>query len=349
MFLLKKKNQSVVGLDVGMREIKAVELSRSGSGYAVTRLAVKPVVSEQATIETLKNLAQEAGFRTTQTVSAVSGRSVVVRYITMHPMNRDELNTAMKYEAGKYIPFSLEDVVLDCQPLMGGVAEGRMGAEMKVLLVAVKRDHILSHVGQLSQAGYHSSIVDVDAFALGNAFNFARSQSGQGNSENNVGIVDIGATKTSINVCCSGASLFTREVYLGGNDFTNAISRHRGLNFFEAEGFKMDTSTDETELASSINLTLEELCNEIQMSFDYFENQFDAHVGEVLLTGGGSQMKGLSSGLSERFGRSTEIWNPLSEIEIKGSNLDEATLASVGPRMAVAVGLASRITSGKLS
>jgi len=72
-------------------------------------------------------------------------------------------------------------------------------------------------------------------------------------------------------------------------------------------------------------------------------------VGEVLLTGGGSQMKGLSSGLSERFGRSTEIWNPLSEIEIKGSNLDEATLASVGPRMAVAVGLASRITSGKLS
>ena len=348
MFLLKKKNQSVVGLDVGMREIKAVELSRVGNGYAVTRLATKPVVSEQAGVETLKNLAHEAGFRTSQTVSAVSGRSVVVRYITMHPMNNEELHTAMKYEAGKYIPFNLEDVVVDCQPLAGGVSEGRAGAEMKVLLVAVKRDHIMAHVGELNQAGYHTVVVDVDAFALGNAYNFVRSLSPEG-PRDNVGIVDIGATKTSINVCCAGTSLFTREVYLGGNDFTNAISRHRGLNFFEAEGMKMDPATDEAELGASINLTLEELCNEIQMSFDYFENQFDAQVGEVLLTGGGAQMKGLAGNLTERFERPTQVWNPLSEIAVRADNIDEESLAAAGPRMAVALGLASRLATGRLS
>ena len=183
----------------------------------MTRLATKPVVSEQAGVETLKNLAHEAGFRTNQTVSAVSGRSVVVRYITMHPMNNEELHTAMKYEAGKYIPFNLEDVVVDCQPLAGGVAEGRTSAEMKVLLVAVKRDHILTHVGQLSQAGYHAVIVDVDAFALGNAFNFVRSLSPTARAT--TWASSISARQDEHHVCCSGTSLFTREVVPGRQRF----------------------------------------------------------------------------------------------------------------------------------
>ena len=112
---------------------------------------------------------------------------------------------------------------------------------------------------------------------------------------------------------------------------------------------KMDPATDEGDLATSINLTLEELCNEIQMSFDYFENQFDARVGEVLLTGGGAQMKGLAGNLAERFDRPTEVWNPLSEIAVRADNVDEESLAAAGPRMAVALGLASRLATGKLS
>ena len=99
MFQFRKKNQRILGLDIGSREIKAVELTRTGGGFAVTRLASKPLVSEQAAVETLRQLAQESKFKTTRTISSVSGRSVVVRYITMQPMTAAELNTAMKYEA----------------------------------------------------------------------------------------------------------------------------------------------------------------------------------------------------------------------------------------------------------
>ncbi len=350
MFQFRKKNQSILGLDIGSREIKAVELTRVGGGFAVTRLAAKPLVSEQAAVETLRQLAQESKFKTMRTISSLSGRSVVVRYITMQPMTEAELRTAMKYEAEKYIPFEMNEVVIDCQCLEGAPEKGHRGAEMKVLLVAAKRDLIVKHISTLNQAGFQPVVVDVDAFALGNAYRLARMSAvgtalpaEEGGASKVVGIVDIGASKTNINIACGRTSLFTREIYVGGNDFTNSISRHRGLNFNEAEGMKLNPSTPKEELEGAVSLTIEDLGNEVQLSFDYFENQFEAELSEVLLTGGGSLLRGLAEAFEVKFRKPTKVWNPLAEVPVQAGSFDAEVIRAVGPRTAVALGLASRM------
>ncbi|MFH1549815.1 MAG: type IV pilus assembly protein PilM [Planctomycetota bacterium] len=350
MFQFRKKNQSILGLDIGSREIKAVELTRTGGGFAVTRLAAKPLVSEQAAVETLRQLAQESKFKTMRTISSVSGRSVVVRYITMQPMTAAELRTAMKYEAEKYIPFGMDEVVIDSQCLEGAPEKGRRGAEMKVLLVAAKRDLIVQHINTLSQAGFQPAVVDVDAFALGNSYRFVRASAldtappaGEGGASKVVGIVDIGASKTNINIARGRISMFTREIYVGGNDFTNSISRYKGLNFNEAEGMKLNPSTPKEELEGAVGLTIEDLGNEIQLSFDYFENQFEAEVSEVLLTGGGSLLRGLAEAFEVKFRKSTKVWNPLAEVPVQAGSFDAEVIQDVGPRTAIALGLASRM------
>ncbi len=346
MTLLKKKNQSVIGLDVGSREIKAVELTRSGAGYAVSRLASKPLNSRESAVDVLRELSSEADFSTTRVVCSVSGRSVVVRYISMQRMNPEELRTMMKYEAGKHIPFGIDEVVIDCQNLDLPSVSGRAEADMKVLLVAAKRGFVAEHVKRINQAGYNTVIVDVDAFALGNAYNFSRSIKAGDEPAKNTGIVDIGASKTSINISCGDSSMFTREIYLGGDEFTNAISRQRGLSVAEAEEFKTSPDTALDELEEVVSMTAEDLGNEIQMSFDYFENQFETGVNEVLLTGGGALLRGLENAFEERFQRPTRIWNPLAETPIQ-AGYEPRMPESAGPKMAVALGLASRLSMGK--
>jgi type IV pilus assembly protein PilM len=155
--------------------------------------------------------------------------------------------------------------------------------------------------------------------------------------------VDVGASKTNINIACGETSLFTREIYAGGSDFTSAISRLRGLDFYEAEGFKINPATPDAELNEAVGQTAEELGNEIQMSFDYFENQFDTKVSEVLLTGGGSLLRGLAGAFETKFRKPTRVWDPLSDVAVMDGTFSADVLQSMGPRMAVSLGLASRL------
>jgi len=345
MFHFRKKNQNMLGLDIGSREIKAVELTRTGAGFSVTSLASKPLISEEATVDTLRQLAQESRFKASRATSSISGRSVVVRYITMQPMTDSELRTAMKYEAEKYIPFAVNDVVIDSQCLDGAPEGGMRGAEMKVLLVAAKRALVLGHINKLAESGFELAVLDVDAFALGNAYHLVRAAAPAEEPVKTTGIVDIGASKTNINIACGNVSLFTREIYIGGDDFTNAICRQEGIEFYEAEALKQSTDTSEDALKKAVNLTLEDLGNEIQLSFDYFEHQFDTEVGEVLLTGGGSLLRDLTSVFEEKFRKPTRIWNPLLEVPVQAKGFNTEVLEAVGPRMAIALGLASRLIS----
>ncbi len=342
-----KKNR-VVGLDIGSSEVKALELfDGGGEGFAVTGYCSSKVNSPDEVKFAIREVIRKGGFKTKKVVTSVSGRSVIVRYVTMLQMSKEDLNQAIRYEADKYIPFEVEEDVLDCQILEENVgkSEGSDQPEMKVLLVAVKRSLIEEHVMLLRECGLQPAVIDVDAFALGNAFEL-RAANGKREKDHDdkvVALIDIGANKTNINILKGKTSYFTREVYLAGNDFTGAISRRLGVEEAEAEALKNDPRDRVGEIEECILPTLDDLGNEIQLSFDYFENQFDKEVEEVYVSGGSAKLPGLARTFEGNFDKPIVFWDPLEDLRVASDRVDEKSLRGRASQLAVTVGLASRL------
>jgi len=342
--MLKRKIKSLIGLDIGSRAIKAVELTREGHGFVMTGYGQTEVLSEDQRPDAILEVLRDNAFHTKRVVTAVYGKSVIVRYLSMMRMPDEDLRNAIRYEADKYIPFDVEDVVMDSQPFADeGVIEGAEN-EMRVLLVAVKRALIEDHVSLLNGLGLQPTIIDVDSFAVGNAFELARGGAFyEQDADRAIALLDIGANKTNINIFLGGTSYFTREIYLAGDDFTHAIAKRLGLDIDSSEERKREPGDHPEEVMEAVMPTFDDLANEILLSFDYFENQFDREVEEVYLSGGGSRMAGVEEALERTLNRPTHRWDPTEGIEIHEGTVDAGLIADNAGQLAVAVGLASRV------
>lgn len=337
--------KSIVGLDVGSKAVKAVELSRVGKDVEVTGFGQIELMSEEPEdlIQAIGELMREGGFKTKRVITSVSGKLVIVRYLSMVPMSEEELRNAILFEAEKYIPFTLEECVLDCQRLDEGDGTG---SSANVLLVAVKDSVVNHHLGIVQKAGVTPEVIDVDAFALGNAYSMLRGVSGENPDEDQaVAFVDVGATKTSVNIIQNGVSLFTREVYFGGDDFTSAISRRLNMDEAEAEALKRSPGEHLEHVKDAVFPTIDDLGNELQLSFDYFESQYGRELDKIYLSGGGSRFSFFRESFERIFEKPTAVFNPFEGLAV-AEGVDQDLLAAGGPQMAVAVGLASRIHKG---
>ena len=331
-----------MGLDVGTYGVKGVELSAQGNRFVITNFGSEPIAGgdHEARLRALRDLVSRCRFKATRIVSAVSGRSVIVRYVNIRKMTDDELKQSMRFEADKYIPFSLSEVIIDCQRL--GTVEPATG-EMKVLLVAVKRNLIDEHVALLKSADISASIIDIDSFALGNAFSMCFGKEEEGGQRKTRALIDIGASKTDINIMGGLDSQFTREIYVGGNDFTENISRKLMVEPAEVEQLKKAPGEKENEMREAVGPALDDLQNEIQLSFDFFENEYETEINEIYVSGGGSLLPGLEETLSQVFSRPVTRWSPVERLESRLSEQKLNELKAAGSQVAVAVGLASRI------
>jgi type IV pilus assembly protein PilM len=338
------KRRRAIALDIGSSEIKALEVEDTRTGIAVTGFAAISIGNQDETIYAIKQILRHGNFKTKNCITSVSGRSVIVRYVNMNQMPKEDLKQAIRFEADKYIPFEVDEVVMDCQILEDdiGIGEGDK-PEMKVLLVAVKKTLIEEHLGLLQEAGLQSLTIDVDAFALGNSFELRSGGAGALSPDRVVALVDIGANKTNINIMKGPVSYFTREVYLAGNDFTDAVSRRFSLDTPEAERLKCDPQNRNGEVEEAILPTLDDLGNEIQLSFDYFENQFDRVVEEVYISGGSAHLPGLERAFEGAFEKKVLFWNPLENVDVRGESIDSKILNSFSGQLAVSIGLASRV------
>jgi type IV pilus assembly protein PilM len=342
-----KKNR-ILGLDIGSSEVKGIELSETGGKFFIAGFSSAKVHSPDETRFAIREVLRKGRYKTKRVVTSVSGRSVIVRYVTMPKMSKEELQSAIRFEADKYIPFEVEEVVLDCQILEEGVGTGESGQpEMKVLLVAVKKSLIEEHVDLLKGVDLQPTIIDVDAFALGNAFELRNLNTGRADLANKVvSLIDIGANKTNINILKGMISYFTREVYLAGNDFTEAISRRLQIEASEAEELKIDPRDRVGEVEECVLPALDDLSNEIQLSFDYFENQFDREVEEVYISGGSSKLPGLLKAFESSFDKPIVFWDPLENMEVQSDKIDVRQIKKISSQLAVTVGLASRLRRG---
>ena len=344
-----RKNRSIVGLDLGGQTVKAVEITLEGPEPVITGFSRAEVPPGGDRSEAIAQVIERGRFKTKNVVTSVSGQSVVVRYITMVDMSDSELKQAIRFESDKYLPFDADEVVLDCQrltrrPPAGG--EGGGGdSQMSVVLAACKTSAVEEIVREISRHGLDPVAVDVDVFALANAWELCglAVEGMETSEENALALVDIGASCTSINVICNGETCFSREIGIGGADMTQATARRLGVEAFEAEAIKREAQGREAEVSRAIAPVLEDLVSEISLSLDYVENREGLRVDEVLLSGGGSMAPGTVSFIEQATGRSARTWNPLEGLRVSAERVDVEDLEACAPSLAVAIGLASRV------
>jgi type IV pilus assembly protein PilM len=334
----------LLGLDIGTRFIKCVEMSENKGSFMVTGIGLREVPSPEAQKDTIHELLRDSGFKTRRVVTSVSGRSVIVRYVTMPFMTDDQMRNAIKYEAAKYIPFEVEDMILDYQRLKDeGGAEGEK-KEMRVLLVAAKRDYIVEHANLVEGLGLLPAVVDVDSFALGNGFELAGTVKPDAFDWTKItALVDVGASKTNVNIVKGDVSFFTREIFIGGDEMTESLSKKMNMDVKEAEKLKREPGDQDAHVQDALGSVLDDLCHEIHLSLDYFENQFDRPVDDLFVSGGGSLTPGMDDAFEKAFGKKPVHWSPLQHLEIDRGHLDASAVEAYAGQLAVAVGLATRI------
>lgn len=340
----------MVGLDLGSQVVKAVEITLEGPEPVITgfaRVEIPPGGDRGAAIaEAFK----KGHFRSKNVVTSVSGQSVVVRYVSMPRMSESELRQAIRIEADRYVPFELDEVKLDCQPLTRRPQKGTENdsndkEQMSVLLVACRLQTLEEQVKQVLGQGLAPQAVDVDAFALANAWELCGlpEEPEAGEQEKGVALIDVGHVRTSINVLSSGETCFSREIGIGGHDMTQAIARRLGIELHEAENLKRNPGEQEADLQRAIAPVLEDLTSEITLSLDFVEHHEGLRVEEILLSGGGILAPGAVTYIEQATARTARAWNPIEGLRIAVDRVDVEELEAWSSSLAVAVGLASRV------
>jgi len=336
-----RATKTVIGLDVGSYAVKAVALLPHGDrltlqGYAQERIGT------QEPVEVIRRVLEQLGVRSRRVVSSVSGRSVIVRQVETPRLAANELKAHISYEADKYIPFGSDEVIIDCQPLPDRTED--KATAMQVLLVAVRRGFVEDHISQLRNAGMTPEIIDVDVFALANAYELlGPGLANDPESKTATALIDVGASKSNIAIIQGTRLLFTREVYLAGNEITDAIVRTFNEPAENVERIKSAPGEALEALIDAAMPAFEDLANEIRLSFDYVEGQFEAQVNQVVLTGGSSQLPGIADILGNILGRPVHVLDPLAGMDLVPSHYDVHSLDANGPSLTIALGLAAHI------
>lgn len=347
MFGSRKKKGGTAGLDIGSSSLKVVELRSKGGRFqlvnaAVERLsqdtivdgAIMDSVSLSASIE---KLFSEHQISTRDVATSVSGHSVIVKRVTIAASTEAEMEAAIQREAMQHIRFDLSEVNLSYYVLGQSAESG-----LDVLLLAVKREKLQSHTAVLGQAGKNPVVLDIDSFALQNAFELNYEPS----PADTIALLNLGASIMNINITRGGMPLFTRDVSVGGNQYTNTLQKALDLSFEDAENLKMGQAIQKASPDSELphlQSVSELLLLDVHKTFDFFRQTTSSDpIHAIYLAGGTARIKGLAELLGSEFGVPVEIIDPFRKIEISPDKFDPARIAEMGPTMAVAVGLAMR-------
>lgn len=332
-------SKTVVGLDVGSHSVKAVALTPNRDRITLSGFAhAKIGSSDPATV--VRQVIDQLGVKPRRLITSVSGRSVIVRQVETPRLGQDELKAHISYEADKYIPFGTDEVIIDCQPLPD--RPGAKAGTMQVLLVAVRRGFVEDHIAMLKSSGVMPEVIDVDVFALSNAYEIFGPGQGEG-EQGATALIDIGASKSNIAIVQGKRLLFTREVYLAGNEVTDAIARTFNEPAEEIERLKGAPGDALEALVDAAMPAFEDLANEIRLSFDYVEGQFEQQVGTVVLTGGTSQLATIGEILGNILGRPVHVLDPLAGMDLVPSKYDLHGLDANAPGLTIALGLAAHL------
>ena len=345
------RGKLAVGLDIGSSSVKLVHLKEGRKGYSLLAWGEAPlppetVVDNQlmnsaAVVEAVRDLFARQRVKSREVSIGVCGHSVIVKRISMPFMSQEELDESIQWEAEQYIPFDVKDVTIDTQILS---SQADAAGQMDVLLVAAKKDLVSDFTTICAEAGLTATVVDVDAFAVQNAFEASYPQA----PDQPVVLVNVGAAVTNVNVVRNGLAVFTRDITVGGNAITEEIQKQLNISAEEAEALKVGGHGEHDavvpqEVERVIQTVAEQMGGEIQRSLDFHAATApDLHPVRVYLSGGSARIPALYRVIEQRAGVPVEILNPFKNIEIDDRKFDPAVILAAAPAAAVAVGLALR-------
>ncbi len=356
---LRFKSKDAIGVDLGSTSIKVVQLKGGGGRWKLHRCAHLPLSNAGPDVAAPERRAQAVGLLkdyvkkqkgalAKNAVLSVSGNSVIVRFVKFPKMSRDDLSKMILIEAEPYIPFSIPEVNLDFQ-ILGDVTEDAQ-KKMETILVAAKKDIINARVDITTQAGLAPVMIDVDAFALQNAYEAAFGSS----MKETALIVHMGAFVTSMIIVENGVPKVVRDVFIAGNAVTKALQRNFQCDGKAAEVMKAraqllvtpeerekalaDSNKEVVQMSTVIMPVMKDLLAEIQRSLDFYLSQGqDRQVARVLLSGGASRLGNIMNYLAQELRLPVEAFDPFQRIDGAQSIAPE-----LRPLFAVAVGLALR-------
>ncbi len=344
------KKKSVAGLDIGSSSIKMVELDGKMNNLNLVSLGYENLPADtiidgqimelNVVSDVIRNVCSNHDVNADEVVTGVSGHSVIIKNIVLPAMSKEELEESIDWHAEEHIPYDLADVSLDYQ------VTSETKDSTHVLIAACKSERIDNIKQAIQLAGKTPTVIDVDTFALQNCYEVNYNP-----TENDVvTLLNIGASTMNVNIVKGTRSLFTRDITVGGSQFTDVLQRSLGLNFQQAEAVKRGVTDvvegiEEKSIEPLMNNVTEIVAMEIQKTFDFYRattEDNETMVQKILISGGGSKLAGLAQELSERLELPVEVLDPFRNIKVDSKKFDPDYLSEIVPEMAVAVGLAVR-------
>lgn len=348
--LFTKKQPPIVGIDISSSAVKVLELSKSGEHVRVERYAVEPLpqnaVVEHAITEVeqvgeaVERAVKRSGTKLKHAAVAIPAAHVITKIIKMAAnMTDQERHTQIEMEADHYIPYPLDEVNLDYCVL--GPSESNPD-EADVLMAACRKEVVEDYLAVIQRPGLSPQVVDVETFAMENAYGLIASHMPGGGMEKTVAILDVGATTTNINVVHNNRSVYTRDHAFGGRQLTEEIQRRYGLSYEEAGLAKKQGGLPDNYQTDVLRPFMEAMCQEIMraLQFFYSSTPFNS-VDQLLLAGGCAQIAGVDELVAARIGVPAMVANPFASMSLN-ARIKPQLLSNDAPSLMIACGLALR-------
>ncbi len=347
------KKDNLVGLDIGSSSIKAAQIVDSKRGPTLKHFGIVDIAHgaiEEGTINDPESVAQSIQqlfksyhIKESNVAVSIGGYSVIVKKINVQTMAEEQLQETIHFEAEQYIPFDISDVNLDFQILGENEANPN---QMNVFLVAAKKEMVNDYINLVNLAGLNPCIVDVEAFALQNTF-----EANYDIQNDNIALIDIGASKTSLNILKGNSSVFMRDVSLGCGQINQKIMSLIECTFEEAEQLKYGDNPDRLtpeDLKGIVSAVVADWCTEIRRALDFFYSTYpEEQIKRIILSGGGANISEFRQLLATEASAEVESINPFQNFHLDGKNFDDAYVKQIRPQAAISMGLAMRKVDDK--
>ncbi|MRR38049.1 type IV pilus assembly protein PilM [bacterium] len=351
--MLFGKKDALVGLDTGSRSVKLAEITESKNGLKLKRFGMADIpagaiedgaISDPDTAAgIIRQLFKSTGVKETNVAVSIGGYSVIVKKINVQTMPEEQLQETIHFEAEQYIPFDISDVNLDFQIL--GENESNPN-QMSVFLVAAKKEMVNDYINLVTLAGLNPCIIDVEAFALQNVF-----EANYDVQDENVALIDIGASKTSLNILKGNSSVFMRDVALGCLTINQKIMSLLDCSYDQAELHKFgepSAKMSAEELKQITTSVVTDWCMEIRRALDFFYTNYpDDQIKHIILSGGGAHIEEFRKLLATESSAVVEILDPFRKLALDEKTFEPDYVRQIAPQAAIAMGLAMRRVDDK--
>ena len=351
MALFGRKTAPLIGLDISSTAAKLLEISHQGNNrfrvesYSVEPLSTNAVVEKNITDmesvgDSIRRAVKRSGTKTKNVAVAVAGSAAITKIITMDAdLSQEDMESQIELEADQYIPYSMDEVNLDFEVV--GPSE-QDPDKVDVLLAASRSENVDVRVGACELGGLQPKIVDVEAFALENAFSLLAEDLPGGGVGQTIALVDVGSTMTTLNVLHDSSIIYGREQVFGGKQLTEEIQRRYGLTYEEAGLAKRQGGLPDNYGPEVLEPFKESMGQQVNRSLQFFYSSSQyGQVEHIILAGGCAAIEGADEVIAQKTGCPVTIANPFANMSI-GSRVRAEVLANDAPALLIACGLSMR-------